>query len=276
MDRRLDTALVIIGHGSTSNPDSSDPTRHLAAAIRAHAIFDEVHCCFWKEDPSISEVLQHVTAPNIYLVPNFISEGYFTQRVIPRELALEGAVTRRGHQTIYYCEPVGNHSSMTSLLLQRAAEMAHEIPLKTISLLLVAHGTPLHDNSAQAAKTQAALLAAKGLYAEVLSAYMEETPRIEDWHTMTSQRHVVVIPFFISDGLHSTQDIPLLLGLGKTTALASSRSEIFKNHPYQLRGKHLFYGRAIGTDPMMEKVILDQLQTFDLKHSLHAPPLFHR
>ncbi len=274
MDRRPDTALVIVGHGSTICHDSSEPTRSLVKAIRARAIFDEVHCCFWKEDPHLREILHMVTVPNIYIVPNFLSEGYFTKTVIPRELALEEAVTRRDGRTIYYCDPVGKHPSMTSLLLQRVAEIAPGIPPKTISLLLVAHGTPLHENSAKAAKTQVALLSAMGLYAEVLPAYMEETPRIEDWDRLTTQHHVVVIPFFISDGLHSSQDIPILLGLDEEPASLANRSEIFKNNPYKLRGKNLFYGSAIGTDSMMEKVVLDQVKAFDMQYLPHAADLF--
>ena len=29
----------------------------------------------------------------VYVVPNFISEGYFTQTVVPRELELSGRIT---------------------------------------------------------------------------------------------------------------------------------------------------------------------------------------
>ena len=92
MEKRPGTALVIVGHGSTTNPDSSEPTHRMADLIRQRGIFDEVLCCFWKEEPSMREVLHSVTSPDVYVVPNFISEGYFTQEVIPRELGLEGRI----------------------------------------------------------------------------------------------------------------------------------------------------------------------------------------
>src|SRR3712207_7114188 len=51
---------------------------------------------------------------DVYVVPNFISEGYFTQTVIPRELELSGPVTERvSGQRWNYCEPVGNHPLTT-------------------------------------------------------------------------------------------------------------------------------------------------------------------
>jgi sirohydrochlorin cobaltochelatase len=263
MQKHPGTALVIVGHGSTTNPDSSEPNHLLADTIRALGIFDEVLCCFWKEEPSMREIIHSVSSPDVYVVPNFISEGYFTQTVIPRELDLGGPLTRRHGKTIRYCEPVGNHPSMTSVLLKRARDIAPGVPESETSLLIVGHGTNLNDNSAKAAKTQCHLITKMGLYPEVLPTYMEEAPLISDWATMTTQQNVVVIPFFISDGLHSYQDIPVLLGIRDEVGPAASQSDIFKSNPHHLHGKNLYYGSAIGTDPMMSEVILDQVASFE-------------
>src|SRR5207245_10550012 len=82
--------------------------------------------------------------------------GYFTQTVIPRELELNGPTTkRRSGQTWKYCQPVGNHPAMTELLLKRAREIAPGVDLAETSLLIVAHGTDLNENSAVPAKREA-------------------------------------------------------------------------------------------------------------------------
>ena len=266
MEKRPGTALVIVGHGSTTNPDSSEPTHRMADTIRKRKLFDEVLCCFWKEEPSMREILHSVTSPDIYVVPNFISEGYFTQEVIPRELGLKGPITRHQSKTILYCAPVGNHPSMASVLLKRARETAPGLPANETSLVIVGHGTNLNDNSAKAVKTQVELLSSLGIYAEVLPAYMEEAPLVSDWASMSSQENVVVIPFFISDGLHSYQDIPVLLGIREEVGPAASQSEVFHENPHVLRGKNLYYGSAIGTEPMMADVILEQTIAFDELH----------
>src|SRR5271170_367809 len=109
MSPKHSSALVIIGHGSTVNPDSSAPTFAHADEIRRRGLFGEVVCAFWKEEPSMRQVVYMVGSDDVYVVPNFISEGYFTQRVIPRELVLDGPVTLCGTRTIKYCDPVGNH-----------------------------------------------------------------------------------------------------------------------------------------------------------------------
>ncbi len=81
-------------------------------------------CAFWKEEPSLRDALflfDPESIREVCVVPNFISEGYFTQTVIPRELELNGETTKRPNGQIWkYCEPVGNHPPMTELLLKRA------------------------------------------------------------------------------------------------------------------------------------------------------------
>jgi len=204
----------------------------------------------------------------VYVVPNFISEGYFTQTVVPRELQLNGRITKRSNGQIWkYCEPVGNHSLMTRLLLKRAREVAPEADPGDTSLLIVAHGTDLNENSAVAAKREAEKIRALNKYAAVLNVYMEELPLVSDWRKLTETPNVVVVPFFISDGLHSYEDIPVLLGIAvagvdrsqpESPPRATERGEIFRCNPYAIDGRSLFYAPSIGTDPGFADIILEQ------------------
>ena len=79
-------------------------------------------------------------------------------------------------------------------------------------------------------------------------------------------RNVVVVPFFIADGLHSYQDIPVLLGIESAPTAAASQQEVFRRNPYPLDGRTLYYASAIGTEPLMADVILDTIDRFDRKH----------
>src|ERR1044071_1327170 len=47
-----DAALVLVGHGSTLNADSSAPTYQHADELRWRNIFAQVLECFWKLEPS--------------------------------------------------------------------------------------------------------------------------------------------------------------------------------------------------------------------------------
>jgi len=269
MLNKANSALIIAGHGSTLNPDSSAPTWEMAEAIAERGIFGEVHCAFWKEEPSFRQALHCVDRSEVYVVPNFISEGYFTQTVIPREFEIAGPAGLVAGRTVKYCAPVGSHERMTALLLKRAAEVAPGIPPAETSLFIVAHGTGLNDNSAVAAKREVARIQALGVYGEVAAAYMEEEPLLAKWDELSTLPNVVVVPFFIADGLHSYEDIPVLLGIAEASpgAISAQATTVFSRNPYRLRGRTLFYANSIGTEPGFAEVILDQVAAFDAAHS---------
>ena len=258
------SALLIVGHGSTENPDSSKPYFDHADEIRSRKLFAEVHCCFWKEEPSMREALYMIDSDEVYVVPDFISEGYFTQDVIPRELELTGPTTTVRGKTLHYCLPVGVHASMTGLILRRAKEAAPDLNPADTTLIITGHGTGLNQNSTKAIRDQVDLIANSGTgFAAVLDAYMEEQPFIAEWDKISPSPNVIVVPFFISDGLHSYQDIPVLLGIEAEVGPAASQREVFRHNPHHLRGKTLYYTSAIGTERLLADVILDQISDFD-------------
>jgi sirohydrochlorin cobaltochelatase len=212
-----DAALLLLGHGSTLNADSSAPTYQHAEEIRRRNVFAEVHVGFWKEEPNFRQALRQTSCRTVYVVPNFISSGYFTEQIIPRELGLTGPITRIGEQDVYYCQPVGLSPAMTDVLLKRAHEVvaasAEPCDPKNTCLFICGHGTSLNDNSTKIIHEQAAIIRAHGLYADCQAVLMEQRPLVKDWRTLTPCPNVIVVPFFISDGLHSYEDIPVLLGL---------------------------------------------------------------
>jgi sirohydrochlorin cobaltochelatase len=192
-------------------------------------------------------------------VPNFISSGYFTEQVIPRELGLAGPVTRLGDQEIVLCDPVGLHPSMTEALLQRAREVVAASPEKiaeparSACLFICGHGTSFNDNSTKIIHEQAAAIRALGLFADCQAVLMEQSPFVADWRTLTACPDVIVVPFFIADGLHSFEDIPVLLGL-----TPNIREKSFTN-PHREERRRLWYATAIGTEKFIADVILAQV-----------------
>lgn len=266
-----DAALVLVGHGSTLNAESSAPTYQHADALRRLGVFGQVIECFWKLEPQVCAVLRGVTAPRVFIVPLFISEGYFTEEVLPRELGLgsNGGFSRiqeRGGQTIYYCGPVGSHESMTEVLIERARSTlaAHPFPtspkLSETALFIAGHGTGNNENSRKAIERQVERIGQRGLFAEVYSIFMEEDPRIGECYTMAKSVNLVVVPFFISDGLHSYEDIPMLLGEPERIVRERYAKGISTwRNPTERRGKRVWYTLSIGSEPHLPDVILERV-----------------
>ena len=273
-DNFADAALVLVGHGSTLNADSSAPTYQHADELRRREIFAQVVECFWKLEPGIAGVLRGVFAPRVFIVPLFISEGYFTEQVVPRELGLCATgqtdfprAQQRGPQTLHYCGPVGTHESMTGVLLARAREIVAQHPFprppaaSETALFIAGHGTGNNENSRKAIERQVALIRALNQFAEVHSVFMEEDPRVGACYTLAKAKNIVMVPFFISDGLHSYEDIPVMLGEPERVVRdrLQSGQPTWRN-PTEKHGKRVWYSASIGSEPRLADVILERVR----------------
>lgn len=269
-----DAALILVGHGSTLNADSAAPTYQHADELRHRGIFAQVIEAFWKQEPYIYGALRGAYARRVFIVPLFISEGYFTEQVIPREFGFcENGQTdfervqRRGDQTIYYCGPVGTHESMTEVLLARARDIVKRHPFPraprpdATALFIAGHGTSNNENSRKAIEHQVELIRSRNIYAEVHPVFMEEEPRITNWHTITKEKNLIMVPFFISDGLHSFEDIPVMLG--EPVHVVKKRLKAGQptwRNPTEKHGKRVWYTSSIGNEPHIADVILERVK----------------
>jgi sirohydrochlorin cobaltochelatase len=263
-----DSALVLLGHGSTKNEDSSAPVFQHAVELRRRKIFPEVREAFWKQEPQIRKVLADISSPRVFIVPLFISEGYFSSEIIPRELGFgENPKLKIQNSELFYCQPIGTHASMTNVLLARARDVVAQFPFprapktKDITLFIAGHGTEQNENSREAIERQKELIQATKEYADVHAVFMEEQPRIADCFSLARTKNIVIVPFFISDGMHAQEDIPILLGEPERVVrqrLASGQPT-WRN-PTERNGKLVWYSRSVGSDPQVVDVILERVR----------------
>ncbi|WP_224269476.1 CbiX/SirB N-terminal domain-containing protein [Haloprofundus salinisoli] len=262
-------ALVIVAHGSHLNPDSSAPTYDHADTIRDVGAFDEVKTGFWKEEPSLREVLRTVESDEVFVVPMFISEGYFTEQVIPRELRLDGwdvsewdsdglsashatLAATDTDQRVRYCGPVGTHESMTDVLVRRAESVTGDPTVgKGFGLAVVGHGTERNENSAKAIEYHADRIREMDRFDEVQALYMDEAPEVDDVTDHFESEDVVVVPLFIADGFHTQEDIPEDVGL---------TDDYREGYPVpaDVDGHRIWYAGAVGTEALMADVVLER------------------
>ncbi|WP_049925173.1 CbiX/SirB N-terminal domain-containing protein [Halopiger goleimassiliensis] len=276
-------ALVIAAHGSHLNPNASDPAYAHADTVRETGAFDEVREAFWKEEPHFREVIRTLESEEVFVVPLFISEGYFTERVIPRELRLEGwdpdlwdsdgtsadSVTLEATDVgkpIHYCGPVGTHDAMTDVIVGRAESVTGDPDVgEGFGLAVVGHGTERNENSAKAVEYHAERIRQRDRFDEVRALFMDEEPEVDDVtdyfggearrasesSSGRGPRDVVVVPLFVADGYHTQEDIPEDVGLTEDYRQGWSV-------PAEVDGHRIWYAGAVGTEALMADVILER------------------
>lgn len=242
-------ALVIVGHGSHLSGDSSLPVFEHAMRIReryAHE-YGEVVECFWKEEPSMRHVLDTVEAQEVYVVPAFISEGYFTQQVIPRELGLTGPVTYKGGKTVRYAGPLGTFEGMADVIMERAEDLLrhHRVRPGRRGLVLIGHGTDLNKSSGGVIYLNADRIKRHNVYDIVEVGFLDQDPEIGDVVENIEAENIVLVPVFIAEGWHTRETIPEDLALTGEVTVKRSPSGY----------KTIFYGAPVGTHPSMADLI---------------------
>src|SRR5690606_31788308 len=142
-----------------------------------------------------SRALDPFTASEVTIVPIFMSSGYFTEQVIPREMRLDGRITNRGGRTIRYADPIGAHPSLAQVIVQRACE-AGARPGDAIGVL--GHGTPRNPNSQVNIYRQAEHVAALGRFAEVTTVFIDQDPPVTRIFDLTTAPRVILVPLFVA------------------------------------------------------------------------------
>ncbi len=235
--------VLLVGHGSHLNPDSSAPTLQHAGHLRALDRFQEVHTGFWKEEPSLSRALESFDVANVTVVPVFMSNGYFVQEVIPREMRLSGRVSCVDGKSVRYTPAIGDHPSLARVVVERARE-AGATPEDALAVL--GHGTPRNPESERNIYRQSDYVRDLGIFREVTTVFIDQEPDMRNVFDMVEARRVVMVPLFIADGWHVGETIPEDMALDANAERPDGRA--------------LLYARAVGTHPSVADVITELVE----------------
>lgn len=241
------TALVLAGHGSHISPFTAGLVWRYVESLRTQGIADEITACFWKEQPSFSEVLNTLHADHITVVPVFTAQGFFTQKVIPAEMGLQGEVTQIGGRTVHYAKTLGEHPDLANIIRQRVETALDTYALNPhgTTVAIIGHGTRRSSQSQQATRDQVQLLADRHIVSKVINAYLDDTPDIPSIYTRATTDDVIVVPFFLAPGSHVSIDVPDALDLEENQRTAF------------INGKHIIYTDPVGTDDTVCQLIID-------------------
>jgi len=269
-----DSALVLVGHGTRFDPDAAAPVYQHAAELRRRQIFGAVQEAFWKQQPRLLDVLPALKCGSIFVAPFFLSEGYFSERIIPAAMGFKAGQDRRwnrvqirGAQTLSYCNVPGTHPDLVHIALHRAQEVVEKFPFPRCatpgetSLIVAGHGTERDQNSRETIERLVASLRALNAYAEAHAVYLEEPPRISEAYDLAQNPNLVVVPFFVGEGPHVKRDIPM--ALGQPEHILRQRVEAGHTswrNPTEKNGKLVWYAQPVGTDARMADIVLERVR----------------
>jgi sirohydrochlorin cobaltochelatase len=248
-------ALVVAAHGS-HEPAVNDGIQRLARRVGERLRFDEAIAAFHQGDPRFSSALDELRSTEVIVVPLLQSEGYYCHRVLPAELARN---RRFAALRLRQTRAVGVHPSLGEALARRVVEIAGAHALRDPAIALVAHGTPRHRGSRQAAEASARDVERRSGW-RARAYFLDEEPAVEAIRDDAPGRDVVVVPLLIGAGRHASQDLARRLGLEAAPAAVAAAAPAGGAIEWAARGaggRALLVDRPFGLDPAIEEIVVD-------------------
>ena len=110
---RMDTAVLLVGHGTRRHPASRHSTLALADALRARGAAGEVASGFLDDDPGVAEAYGALTRTAVLVIPFLIGGGEHTLDLAPGAGLLPAAPER----TVIVDRPVGAAPEIVDLIV---------------------------------------------------------------------------------------------------------------------------------------------------------------
>ncbi|MFQ5491858.1 MAG: CbiX/SirB N-terminal domain-containing protein, partial [Phycisphaerae bacterium] len=227
-------ALVLAAHGSSHSDGVAAILDRIVADLRAGPAFDSVTACYHRQPPYFRDVLDAQTADRIVVVPMMTSGGYFSRVVLPERMGLTGPVTYRNGQTIHLTAPLGEHARMPNLMAARVRSTlkAHRLDPSLTAVILVGHGTRRDPQSASLTERHAASLRRRKQVSQVVTAFLDQPPELEEVHRLTDLPILIVVPYLLGGGKHAIEDLPARLGI-RSAGPAGSRRTFLTPSPFE-------------------------------------------
>ena len=112
-----ETALLLIGHGTTRHRRSATTLRSHAETLAAHGTFAQVATAFLSQAPSVPEVLAALDTPSCVAIGYFADAGQHGERDVPQLLGAAG-------DRVCYCGPIGVSPKVREIMIAQVSAAA--------------------------------------------------------------------------------------------------------------------------------------------------------
>jgi sirohydrochlorin ferrochelatase len=208
--RYAEIAAVLASHGDRAGTELNSALIYVADLVKSLTGLRLVTGGVLKGEPNLEEALslaRHSGARKILVHPLFMSDGYFTEKVLPDR------IRKSGFEDSCQCmTPLGLDPGLPALIVtdaMAALARAQFVPSET-RLLLVGHGSKLGPASANATRAAAESVARHGNFNRVETAFLEEAPFLED-ALQAEAGPTIVAGFFFGEGMHAGEDVPVAI-----------------------------------------------------------------
>lgn len=239
-----DPVLVLVGHGSATDPAAAAGTVAAAAWIARRRRVSVVAATV-KGEPSLGGVLRSLAPEKrVVVLPHFAGDGVFARRFIPDIVRTHGAHLHdvRVTPALGGAQAVVRH---VETLLGHVADTLADVP----DLLVVAHGSTASAAGDRAAEDLALALGGGPACGAAHTVFLEHEPALTHWRRLPLGRDVLVCVMLAARGRHARMDVPAAFNLPLDAPLVGTHGEAVG--PLVIDGRRLWLHAPLADPRLM-------------------------
>ena len=200
-------ALLIVAHGERGGKRHNRLSNIIAERMRSSGRFCDVAIGYIRESPDLAEAAAQLRGDRVWVVPLFMSDGYYVRQAIPERLEITGGSDARG-RCFVILPPTGLSARLPGIVVREAAKAARSAGLAPAAthLAMIAHGSSIDPASRLAAVAAAGAVRTLQVFAAVHTAFLEEPPLLAD-ALVDLPGPLIVAGLFIGEGMHGAEDM---------------------------------------------------------------------
>lgn len=233
-------SVIIVAHGSRVSDEAQEAAIQHAFTLQQSHRYGVVDVCFLSRDKS-PPILPD---GEVFLLPFFMSNGYFVSNRIPELFKLENGQRIEIGRKLYLCDALGTDPELAGIIAAMAQDICRDQNYESekVRLVLVAHGSEKSSASAEATYLQQQAVKDRSEFNDVSVAFLNEAPYLDSVLTTDYEDGLplILVGLFAAEGPHAMEDVP--------GAIASWRRK-------SASARAVHYAGAIGRRPEIVKLI---------------------
>jgi len=245
--RRNRPSVILAAHGSRQEPNANDLVREHAERLETRFGLAPTGVCFHQGSPGFSEILDLLSPDSATVIPFFLSDGYYSKDVLPKELSKN---RRFKEIPVEITPPVGVHPEIPILVKDRIQELIRlfQLPPEETTVLVVGHGTRRNSTSRDSTEQLVEYLERSRVCSTFYSAFLDDTPGLEEQLSHVQTSTGIVLPFLIGQSAHVLHDIPAKMAIKGTSPTSLPGC-------FQTEKGRVVLDRALGQDPRLTTLL---------------------
>ena len=226
-------SLVLAAHGSTATKHCNDPLHELTAAIlqrqkiqrqgiqpaaAADLWIEKITPAFLQGEPQMTQVLESLPEGDVIVVPVMTSDGYYLRKLPEKFACNQNAEKFKFHLSSVFGMHAMIADEMKSLVTNHLASFRLK-PQET-TVVVVGHGTRRNKTSGEATYRLTNTLADQFPQLNCLTGFLDQDPTAKSIASKITTPNTIILPFLISRGPHTTEDVPQAFHLPTGSDLA--------------------------------------------------------